>query len=91
MAEQHVPIASGDMDTQRLVVVLSNASLETYIASAGRSGAGRDAKYSLLNSDEHIGYMRKMHRDISEARPDITHQVWLPALLYHSTVLGSIA
>jgi len=38
---------------------------------------GRDEKYSLLNSDEHIGVMRKMNRDISDARPDITHQVGL--------------
>ena len=76
MAEQHVPIAANDKDTQRLIVVLSNASLETYRAShGGRTGGGRDDKYSLLNSDEHIGVMRKMNRDISEARPDITHQV----------------
>jgi rRNA small subunit pseudouridine methyltransferase Nep1 len=75
IAEQHAPIPASDRDTQRLVVVLSNASLETYKAHAwGRHGA-RDEKYSLLNSDEHIGIMRKMGRDISEARPDITHQV----------------
>jgi rRNA small subunit pseudouridine methyltransferase Nep1 len=59
-----------------LIVVLSNASLETYRASHGPiRGPGREEKYSLLNSDEHIGVMRKMGRDISEARPDITHQV----------------
>ena len=76
VAEQHVPISSVNKDTQRLIVVLSNASLETYRASyGGRSGNVRDEKYSLLNSDEHIGVMRKMNRDISEARPDITHQV----------------
>lgn len=76
VAEQHVPIPAQDKDTQRLIVVLSNASLETYRAAhGGRSGPGRDEKYSLLNSDEHIGVMRKMNRDISEARPDITHQV----------------
>jgi hypothetical protein len=82
VAEQHVPIPANDKDTQRLIVVLSNASLETYRASHGGGGgggrpgaAGRDEKYSLLNSDEHIGVMRKMKRDISEARPDITHQV----------------
>lgn len=76
VADQHVPIPSTDKDTQRLIVVLSNASLETYKAShAGRSGNIRDEKHSLLNSDEHIGVMRKMNRDISEARPDITHQV----------------
>lgn len=78
VAEQHVPIASNDKDTQRLIVVLSNASLETYRAShGGKNGVGRDEKYSLLNSDEHIGIMRKMNRDISDARPDITHQVRL--------------
>ena len=77
VAEQHVPIAANDKDTKRLIVVLSNASLETYRAShGGRAGNGREDKYSLLNSDEHIGVMRKMNRDISEARPDITHQVW---------------
>jgi rRNA small subunit pseudouridine methyltransferase Nep1 len=75
VAEQHVAIPTHDKDTQRLIVILSNASLETYRASAGRGG--KDEKYSLLNSDEHIGIMRKMNRDISEARPDITHQVGL--------------
>lgn len=78
VAEQHVPIAAHDRDTQRLIVVLSNASLETYRAAShggGARGGMRDERYSLLNSDEHIGVMRKMNRDISEARPDITHQV----------------
>lgn len=86
VAEQHVPIAANDKDTQRLVVVLSNASLETYKAShSGRTGNMRDEKYSLLNSDEHIGVMRKMNRDISDARPDITHQVGfiLPDRIQH--------
>ena len=76
VAEQHIPIAANDKDTPRLIVVLSNASLETYKAShSARGGNIRDEKYSLLNSDEHIGIMRKMNRDISDARPDITHQV----------------
>lgn len=76
VAEQHIPIPSTDRDTPRLIVVLSNASLETYRSNIpSRNGLGRDEKYSLLNSDEHIGVMRKMNRDISEARPDITHQV----------------
>ena len=45
----------------------------------------RDEKYALLNSDEHIGVMRKMNRDISDARPDITHQVGfiLPDRIQH--------
>lgn len=79
VAEQHTPIPLNDKNSQRLIVVLSNASLETYKAShggaGGRMGMQRDDKYSLLNSDEHIGVMRKMNRDISDARPDITHQV----------------
>ncbi|KAH8645625.1 Alpha/beta knot methyltransferase [Xylariales sp. PMI_506] len=82
VAEQHVPISTSDKDSQRLIVVLSNASLETYKAShgGGRAGMQRDEKYSLLNSDEHIGVMRKMNRDISDARPDITHQCLLTLL-----------
>ncbi|KZF21773.1 nucleolar essential protein 1 [Xylona heveae TC161] len=82
VSEQHVPIAYNDKDTKRLIVVLSNASLETYKAvyGGGRGAAGRDEKYTLLNSDEHIGVMRKMNRDISEARPDITHQCLLTLL-----------
>ncbi|KAL2058488.1 hypothetical protein ABVK25_001216 [Lepraria finkii] len=81
VAEQHIPIPSNDKDTQRLIVVLSNASLETYKASHGGRGASmRDEKYSLLNSDEHIGVKRKMNRDISDARPDITHQCLLTLL-----------
>lgn len=78
VAEQHTPIPPSDKDTKRLIVVLSNASLETYKAahaSTGRNGTHKEEKYSLLNSDEHIGIMRKMNRDISDARPDITHQV----------------
>lgn len=76
-----MPIPSSDKDTQRLIVVLSNASLETYKASSGGGRGGmKDDKYSLLNSDEHIGIMRKMNRDISDARPDITHQVRLITL-----------
>ncbi|KAI9882881.1 MAG: Phosphatidylinositol-4-phosphate 5-kinase [Watsoniomyces obsoletus] len=82
VAEQHVPIAAKDHDTQRLIVVLSNASLETFRAAShgGARGGVRDERYSLLNSDEHIGIMRKMNRDISEARPDITHQCLLTLL-----------
>jgi rRNA small subunit pseudouridine methyltransferase Nep1 len=81
VAEQHAPIPASDKDTQRMIVILSNATLETYKAShgGGRPGA-REDKYNLLNSDDHIGVMRKMGRDISEARPDITHQGLLTLL-----------
>lgn len=84
VAEQHQPIPASDKDSKRLIVVLANASLETYKAShssgPGRMGVQREEKYSLLNSDEHIGIMRKMNRDISDARPDITHQCLLTLL-----------
>jgi hypothetical protein len=96
VAEQHHPISSTDKDTKRLIVVLSNASLETYKAShggPGRTGIPREEKYSLLNSDEHIGVMRKMNRDISDARPDITHQVgsYTPCLLAFPATMLSLA
>lgn len=91
VAEQHTPIPPHDKNTKRLIVVLSNASLETYRAAhSGRSGPGRDEKYSLLNSDEHIGVMRKMNRDISEARPDITHQVGFPLFFCYVKLLIGI-
>jgi EMG1/NEP1 methyltransferase len=51
--------------------------------------AGRDEKYSLLNSDEHIGVMRKMNRDISDARPDITHQVCFSARIRNLRVANT--
>ncbi|KAJ2904988.1 putative nucleolar essential protein 1 protein [Zalerion maritima] len=80
VAEQQVPIASNDKSSKRLIVVLSNASLETYKGSVGGRMGNREEKYQLLNSDEHIGIMRKMNRDISDARPDITHQCLLTLL-----------
>lgn len=100
VAEQHTPIPPTDKDSQRLIVVLSNASLETYKAAHGsssRTGVHREDKYSLLNSDEHIGVMRKMNRDISDARPDITHQVTsfplmkIGSLLSMLTILHSVS
>lgn len=75
--EQPKPISSRDKNTKRLVVVLSQASLETYQMNS--SGLGGD-KYALLNCDDHQGLLRKMGRDIAEARPDITHQCLLTLL-----------
>ncbi|KAI9708498.1 MAG: 18S rRNA pseudouridine methyltransferase [Bogoriella megaspora] len=82
VAEQHTPIPATDHESRRLIVVLSNASLETYRSSHATAKVpfGKEEKYSLLNSDDHIGVMRKMNRDISEARPDITHQCLLTLL-----------
>lgn len=70
-------LTSKDKDTQRLIVVLAMASLETHKVST--SGPGPD-KYVLLNCDDHQGILKKMGKDISEARPDITHQCLLTLL-----------
>ena len=56
---------------KRLIVVLENACLETIKTKNG--------SHELLNCDDHMGLLKKMGRDWSEVRPDITHQVctWL--------------
>ena len=66
---------------QRLYVVLEQACLESYrvsskSANSKRPGGGEDVKYTLLNCDDHQGILAKTGRDIADARPDITHQVW---------------
>lgn len=60
---------------KRLIVVVEQACLETY-----KVGKTKDAKYALLNCDDHQGILKKMGRDIADARPDIAHQVLLTLL-----------
>jgi rRNA small subunit pseudouridine methyltransferase Nep1 len=68
---------------RRLIVILEKACLESYRVSGGNGGGGRngkgkgngEAKYALLNCDDHQGILAKTGRDIADARPDITHQV----------------
>ncbi|KAL0211399.1 hypothetical protein P9112_009697 [Eukaryota sp. TZLM1-RC] len=55
----------------RLFVVLENCGLET--------AKTRD-RYQLLNSDDHVGYLRKLNRDTGEYRPDIVHQCLMTLL-----------
>lgn len=74
--EQPAILSSKDKTTQRLIVVLAQACLETHKTNAG----GPNDKYALLNCDDHQGLLRKMGRDIAEARPDITHQCLLTLL-----------
>ncbi|CAH6722959.1 ribosomal RNA small subunit methyltransferase NEP1 [[Candida] jaroonii] len=73
---QPTALSSKDKVTERLIVVLSQACLETHKISSGGSGD----KYALLNCDDHQGLLKKMGRDIAEARPDITHQCLLTLL-----------
>ena len=56
---------------KRLIIVLESANLETVKAGKG---------YGLLNVDEHSGILKKLGRDFSSARPDITHQSLLMLL-----------
>jgi len=70
--------------TRRLIVVLERACLETYKVSSSSGPGGqngkKEAKYALLNCDDHQGALAKMNRDIADARPDITHQCLLTLL-----------
>lgn len=57
--------------------------MEAYRVSSGSGGknaAGKEAKYALLNCDDHQGILAKTGRDIADARPDITHQCLLTLL-----------
>lgn len=61
--------------TQRLIVVLEQASLETV-----KLGKGKEGHYALLNCDDHHHILKKNNRELSESRPDITHQCLLALL-----------
>ena len=75
--QQPQTLSLKDKTTQRLIVVLSQACLETHKMNTGPGGGD---KFALLNCDDHQGLLRKMGRDIAEARPDITHQCLLTLL-----------
>ncbi|THH04925.1 hypothetical protein EW145_g5170 [Phellinidium pouzarii] len=90
--QQARPPAAGSQ-TRRLIVVLEQACLESYRVSSGSGGGtgtgrgkrgsdrtGGEAKYALLNCDDHQGILAKTGRDIADARPDITHQCLLTLL-----------
>ena len=69
--------ASGDARSppQPLYVILERASME--ICRAPPSPHPRQAKVkpTLLTCDDHQGLLVRMGREVSDARPDITHQV----------------
>jgi rRNA small subunit pseudouridine methyltransferase Nep1 len=84
--QAHVARGPAAASQRKLYVILENACLETYRVASSKSVAGpkdskgrrRDsgeAKYTLLNCDDHQGILAKTGRDIADARPDITHQV----------------
>lgn len=67
-----IPQASTAPQTsqRRVIVVLENASLE-----AARISSQFPDKLQLLNCDEHQSILKRLGRDIADARPDIVHQV----------------
>ncbi|KAJ2007166.1 18S rRNA pseudouridine methyltransferase [Coemansia thaxteri] len=75
IAPKVVKTAEEMRQTSRLIVVLEAASLETY-----KVGKSKDARYQLLNCDDHQGILARMGKDIAESRPDITHQCLLTLL-----------
>ncbi|KAI8812543.1 Alpha/beta knot methyltransferase [Cladochytrium replicatum] len=60
---------------RRLIVVLAQATLETV-----KVGGGKEGHYALLNSDDHTHIIKKLNKDPSQYRPDITHQCLLTLL-----------
>ena len=94
--QAHVARGPAAASQRKLYVILEQACLEVYKVSGSGSksiqghrgsvrGRGKDsgeAKYTLLNCDDHQGILAKMGRDIADARPDITHQVISPFFSY---------
>lgn len=82
--QAHVPRGpTATNGPRRLFVVLEQACLEAYRVSKpsnSRNGREGEAKYTLLNCDDHQGILAKTGRDIADARPDITHQCLLTLL-----------
>ncbi|KAL1931251.1 hypothetical protein VTP01DRAFT_10388 [Rhizomucor pusillus] len=66
--------SNNNNNNKKLIIVLENASLE---AAQLRPW---DTKLQLLNCDEHQSILKKLGRDISDARPDIVHQCLLAIL-----------
>eukprot|EP00122_Pirum_gemmata_P011639 Pgem_evm1s10783 len=70
--EPKLPQTQQEKDSQkRLIVILDRACLET-------GKVGKD--FQLLNCDDHQNILRKNGKEISMARPDITHQCLLTLL-----------
>jgi rRNA small subunit pseudouridine methyltransferase Nep1 len=78
LKEQKAPRApktQKEKESRRLIVVLEQASLETV-----KLGKGKEGHYQLLNCDDHQHILKKNKRDLSESRPDISHQCLLALL-----------
>ena len=58
-----------------MYVVLERASMELCRAPPATHGRQAKQKPTLLTCDDHQGLLVRMGREVSDARPDITHQV----------------
>jgi rRNA small subunit pseudouridine methyltransferase Nep1 len=65
------PVAIIPQQQRKVIVVLEKASLEV----ARMSPKHYDSKLQLLSCDEHQSILKRLGRDIADARPDIVHQV----------------
>ncbi|ORX56348.1 Nep1-domain-containing protein [Hesseltinella vesiculosa] len=70
------PAIKHDNSQRRLIVVLENASIEATPLINSRF----ESKLQLLNCDEHQSVLKRLGRDIADARPDIVHQCLLALL-----------
>ncbi|KAF7731210.1 hypothetical protein EC973_000625 [Apophysomyces ossiformis] len=68
--EDTMPENSTASPSRKVIVVLENASLEAARLNTYRP----DSKMQLLNCDEHQSILKRLGRDIADARPDIVHQ-----------------
>ncbi|KAK7264103.1 hypothetical protein RJT34_31707 [Clitoria ternatea] len=68
-----IPIPPSETNTPKpnVIFILEKASLE--VAKVGKN-------FQLLNSDEHINFLRRNNKNPANYRPDITHQALLSIL-----------
>ena len=64
-----------ELPRRPLYVVLERASMELCRAPPAPHGRQAKQKPTLLTCDDHQGLLVRMGREVSDARPDITHQV----------------
>lgn len=85
------PRDDGASSEPKLIVVLSQASLEIFAQSVpfsssssyktpAHKSAKKLVKHVLLNCDDHQSLLAKLGKDIAATRPDITHQCLLTLL-----------
>ncbi|KAI8071352.1 Alpha/beta knot methyltransferase [Gongronella butleri] len=70
------PAHSLQTNGRKLIVILENASIE----AAQLVNSRFETKLQLLNCDEHQSVLKRLGRDIADARPDIVHQCLLALL-----------